>query len=62
MQFKNKCFFIDKQGNHLFNKNFDFNFDFHEERARIEINREWGFINSKGDYLVYPRYFDVGDY
>ena len=45
-------YFVDSEGNKLFNKQFKEVCDFSEGLARVKQNEKWGFINTQGEVVI----------
>lgn len=50
-------YFVDSEGNKLFNKQFDEVRSFSEGLAGVKQNGKWGYINTKGEEVI-PCIFD----
>lgn len=56
-------FFIDHSGKTLFDKKFQAAFPFNPQGlAKVKMSGKWGLINTKGQFVVEPRYADIGDF
>ena len=57
-------YFVDSEGNKLFNKQFDEVRSFSEGLAGVKQNGKWGYINTKGEEVIpciYDRVYDFSD-
>ena len=43
--------FIDKTGEKVFNKEFDYTQKFENEKAKVQLNKEWVYINTNGEII-----------
>ena len=55
-------YFVDSEGNKLFNKQFEEVCDFSEGLARVKQNEKWGFINTRGEVVVPCIYDDAWNF
>ena len=55
-------YFVDSEGNRLFNKQFEGVGPFSEGLARVKQNGKWGYINTKGEVAIPCTYREVGDF
>ena len=53
---KSKCSFIDQTGKIVMKSNFDYSSGFHEGLAAFAMGAHSGFINSKGEIAIEPRF------
>ncbi len=56
------CFFINKYGKRLGNLCFRRAHAFHEGLAAVEINDNWGFIDTTGQISIEPKYYSANDF
>ena len=55
-------YFVDSEGNKLFNKQFERVRNFSEGLAPVRKNDKWGYINTQGEEVVPCIYDDVWDF
>ena len=55
-------YFLDSEGNKLFNKQFEKVWKFSEGLAAVEQNDKWGYINTKGEVVIPCIYDSFGNF
>jgi len=53
--------FIDKHGKSVILPRFQLARDFTNGLAAVRLNNKWGFIDTKGNFVIEPIYIKVGD-
>lgn len=58
-----KQFYIDKTGKEVIHAKYNIAYSFQNGLAKVQnSNRQWGFINAKGEEVIPPAFEDVGDF
>lgn len=53
---------IDLSGKEIVQPKYDHILDFHEGKARVQLNGVWGFIDQTGQEIVKPQYYEASDF